>query len=163
MSQSHIRLMDIAHKWRDALIADSTLHAWVHTKFGATKTMTYFVGDHLQDPPGETDAPFVAIVPIRESTGLLADTCVWSLSIELGLVDATSPKSNTVSGAYEMKGLAMVEEMRGLVADIIEANSGNLDVNISGYEPFSDFFPLHQAILNIDLTHPSLVGAEITL
>lgn len=154
-----IALMDLIEKWAAALDADSGLAAWV-AETAPGRTLNIFVGVSSDDPPGERAAPFVALHPLARSGGDEVDARDYLARVTLGLVGGRE----TAGAVTTVTGLAALErEFAPRVLAVCSAATEAVSLAQVEYEFLPEFHPLLLLAMDVTVSVPTLIGAEINL
>ena len=150
--------------FRDAITGSTAITSWLTTNY-PTSTLKVFTGIDQKNPPGESDAPFVCLIPSSAVLGETTDSHQYSMEIVVGLVDDTFSDYAT-TGATEMKGVfnldsichLIIEELRTLstvqnwMADSINLQNDSIT-----------YFPLHMGTIGITSSFQNVLGYDIKL
>lgn len=125
---------------RDAIAGSATIKAWTQANYSADHKV--FVGIDRRNPPGESDCPFVVILPEHKKAGLSANVIQHEFYLCCAICDENT-RTGLASNITEYSGVQNIETFRGLVLDAIDGASfsGRITEIETGDEPF-DAFPI---------------------
>lgn len=155
-----ISLMDIVDKISTVLAADTALTAWAGDKYDAT--VTILVGMDERNRPGPDLCPLILIRPDRQDLGQSVTQMQHRLQIDWAVHDDTVTTTGTVT---EYTGVRRVDEMGRLIWDALCSGiSGHVAMDQAEYVLETvERFPLLLGGMDITITVPQVIGAEITL
>lgn len=156
-----ITLTDIVQKMRNILTAtDSEFHTWAMSILGSHPAV--FVGLDVRNPPGSADCPMIVIRPISMDGGQESSERSYQVAVDWGLVDESV---SSTAGATEFPGLYTVD---GFGLAIWSALTGSFSSSVAlsrsdySLDPV-EFFPMLLGGMDITITLPTVMGAEISL
>ena len=97
---------------------DDAIRIWCETTYGNIHTV--YTNLDERDPPGETNCPFVVVVPIRKYVGAQVGVKEHEFGIMCGIYDSTS-RIRAESNIVEFEGVQNIEIFRKKVEDVIAA------------------------------------------
>ena len=145
--------------YKDALSQDSALSTWANTNYG--KTHQIFVGVNSNNPPAESECPYLAIYPASKTIGLGSDNKSDNVVVVCAVSDetfVTNPEQNVT----EFTGIQRLEAYRKLALEaLVAANIGNAQISVVkiGYEPL-DYFPMMIAGMEIEVIEGHVTGGD---
>lgn len=131
---------------RDAVATSATIKAWTQANYSADHTV--FVGIDPRKPPGESDCPYVVILPEHKKAGESADVIQHQFYLCCGICDENT-RTGLATNITEYTGVQNIETFRGLVLTALNAAafSGRITEVETGDEPFAAFPMLLQDML----------------
>lgn len=142
----------------EAIAADDDLKAWSNLYYSQDHQV--FVNVDVRDMPGESDCPYVGLLPVSKFVGKAVSTKEHSLGVFCCIHDSSSV--TTPLNIVKFKGVERIEEFRKLVEDVIVANAPTnilmAEVEID-YDTITEF-PFMTADMLVKLTEPVTLGSD---
>jgi hypothetical protein len=151
--------MDIIAAAATALQADSSISSWLTTNYAAT--LKVFVGEDINNQPGETEAPCVILAP---STCDFSDNGYRTYTFDCDWLLVNSTVDTATAGRETLTGLTHADDFGHLIFDCIRTRFNTSVVSSANYmvEP-TPRFPLCQGGMTITIEIPKPLGHEPTL
>lgn len=150
MEEAH----DIARIWFDALVGSSDLDAFCTERFGAG--VNVLLGVPTEDKAGQDQAPYVAVVPLKDDGGYEVEQAESTIVLDLGIVDKQRIKvgaNGLILRGHESLGL-FVAAARNILA---ETDFPPSSWEIEAAPPMSHFF---EAICFFKVDQDRTIGAD---
>jgi hypothetical protein len=109
---------DIAHSWLEALSSSLALANFCQDNFG--KAPTIWLGYPMTDKPGQQIAPYVVVIPVKDSGGFEVAASVSTVLVGLGLVDK---ETEAVGDAVEHRGYKTARLFEKAVLEVLGATA----------------------------------------
>ena len=143
----------------NAIASDSTLKTWATTQYGHIHKV--FVNIDQNNPPKESDCPFVVIAKSSKSEGQGIDPKVHGFLVRCAINDdsTTTPSHSNIT-LYT--GVANLETFRRYTRNAITgASFGNLTVEsiLTEYGPLESF-PWFDCEMSININEDFVLGGE---
>lgn len=155
-------LTSLVEHFRAAIYADASIASFCTTNYA--KSVKLYVGYDQKNPPASANCPFIAIVPVGRSMGIMENEYVYHIDIDFGIVDNTFSDYQS-NGSQEMRGFYRIDSFAELINTALEtiASGHNLATDLINYQVTMDAFPLIVGQMTIEARLANTIGIDITL
>lgn len=154
---------DLVRDFRDAIRGSNEIENFCLDNFGTTLKMA--IGHDERREWGESEAPFIIIVPTGRVTGLSAANITYNIDMDLAIKDSTFSDSAGIN-IEEMEGFYKLDEFTVLLENLFIALADGKNIVTDSIDiSYNDsmFFPLHVATINISLSVDHLMNGTLGL